>query len=324
MKQEQFEALYNARWKAFSDWLKHSKSKRQPLPFPASELPQRYRVLCQDLALARDRQYSADLVRQLNQLVLAGHQLLYGSKNNDKNKILDFIFGGFAELVRSEAKVVLSGVGLFFVPLFAIMIALQFYPDFIYYLLDPSQVHEYESMYSPDAKKLGRSREAASDIFMFGFYIWNNVRIGFQTFAAGLLFAIGSIFFLVVNGVIIGAVAGHLTQIGYITTFYSFVSGHGSFELTAIALCGAAGLKIGYALVAPGRLSRAQSVREAARPAIRIVYGAAGMLVIAAFIEAFWSSSRLIPPPVKYSVGIFLWLAVICYFLFVGRNRGHF
>ena len=64
-------------------------------------------------------------------------------------------------------------------------------------------------MYDPANKRLGM-READTSLLMFGFYIWNNVRIGFQTFAGGLLVGVGSIWFLGANGVIIGAVAGYL------------------------------------------------------------------------------------------------------------------
>ena len=65
-------------------------------------------------------------------------------------------------------------------------------------------------MYDPANRRLGM-READTNVAMFGFYIWNNVRIGFQTFAGGLLAGVGSAWFLGANGVIIGAVAGYLT-----------------------------------------------------------------------------------------------------------------
>ena len=156
---------------------------------------------------------------------------------------------------------------------------------------------------------------------MFGVYIWNNIKIGFQVFAGGLLFGVGAVFFLLFNGFVLGAVAGHLTQIGYITPFYSFVAGHSAFELTAIMLSGAAGLKLGYALIAPGQLTRKAALIAAARNATRIMYGAAGMLLCAAFIEAFWSPLTEVPPPVKYAVGVALWLLVIVYFVAMGRDR---
>ena len=63
-------------------------------------------------------------------------------------------------------------------------------------------------------------------------------------------------------------------------------------------------------------------LRTTARVAVQIVYGAAAMLLIAAFIEAFWSSTTAVPPVAKYLTGVALWLFVGAYFLFMGR-RAH-
>ncbi len=176
-------------------------------------------------------------------------------------------------------------------------------------------------MYSPTAEHLGRKRDADSNVLMFGFYIRNNTSIGFQTFATGLLFGLGSIFFLVFNGVYIGGVTGHLTAIGYSTPFFSFVSGHSGFELTAIVLSGAAGLKMGLALIAPGRYRRGHALRKAVKDIMPLVYGFATLFLLAAFVEAFWSSNSALPPIVKYTVGLSLIALLGVYFVFAGRNR---
>ena len=147
------------------------------------------------------------------------------------------------------------------------------------------------------------------------------VGIAFQTFAAGLLFGLGSVFFLIFNGLVIGAVSGHLTEIGYGQTFWSFVIGHGAFELTAIALAGAAGLQLGWALIAPGQLTRGESLRLAARKSVQMLCGVMIFLLIAAFIEAYWSSTTLIAPWVKYLVGAALWMLVTAYLGLAGRTR---
>jgi uncharacterized membrane protein SpoIIM required for sporulation len=92
-------------------------------------------------------------------------------------------------------------------------------------------------------------------------------------------------------------------------------------ELTAIALAGAAGLRLGGAVIAPGLRSRKAALVEAGRPAVRMMAGAAVMFTIAAFIEGFWSPLRGLPPTLKYGVGMAMWVLVIGFFVFAGRGR---
>ena len=329
MNQSLFEARHRAAWKEFENLLESlggSASSRYGRDLAADqanarEWPHRYRELAQHLVLARDRAYSPDLVDYLGQLALRGHQVLYGTRSNALNQVTGFIGHGFPALVRQESRLVWIAIGLLLIPLLGLIALLQYFPEFVHYLASPEQLREYERMYAPGNRVLGPQREASSQVMMFGFYIWNNVKIDFQCFAGGLLFGVGSIFFLLFNGVSIGAVAGHLTQLGYISTFWGFVAGHSSWELLGAALSGAAGLKLGWALVAPGRLTRLAALREAAGPAVRLLYGAAGMTLCAAFIEAFWSSAASISPPVKYAVGIACWVLFAVYFIFAGRGR---
>jgi uncharacterized membrane protein SpoIIM required for sporulation len=103
-------------------------------------------------------------------------------------------------------------------------------------------------------------------------------------------------------------------------TFWSFVATHSSFELTAIVLSGAAGLKLGHSLLAPGRRTRRQSLVQAARECVVIVYGVAAMLVVAAAIEAFWSSAIWLPNAVKYGVAAVCWIVVVIYLSVQGRH----
>ena len=85
-------------------------------------------------------------------------------------------------------------------------------------------------------------------------------------------------------------------------------------------LAGAAGLRIGYALVAPGPRRRGDALRAAARPAVYLLYGAAAMTACAALVEAFWSPQRAIPSVLKYGVGIGLWATWLLYFAFAGAS----
>ncbi|SEA29370.1 Uncharacterized membrane protein SpoIIM, required for sporulation [Thiothrix caldifontis] len=327
MKQEQFIQHYQPLWDQIAAWLDYQQipkkqRERDVLTAPALDFPRAYRQLCHHLALAQSRMYSPLLIAQLNDLVTRGHHSLYTSRLHFAHRFIQFYFQDLPQLVRREWQAMLLAGMLFFGSFFAILIAIQLEPELVYSVMDGTTVANMEDMYDPQrASRFGREREADSDVYMFGFYIKNNTGIGFQVFAGGLLYGLGSVFFLLFNGLYIGAAAGHLTQIGYTETFWGFVAGHSAFELTAIVLSGAAGFKLAAALIIPGRKSRTLALRDNAQEAILIVYGAATLFIMAAFVEAFWSSQTWIPLLIKYAVGIALWLLVIGYFAFLGREE---
>ncbi len=179
MKQTPFEASHAAEWEAFEAFLEKKKS------FDPAEMPTRFRRLCQSLALAAERRYSTDLVDRLNRLALRGHHALYANRRRESQQVLDFMLAGFARLVRAEWRLVAAAALLFFGPLVGLTVLLQYFPDFVHYLLSPGQIANFHEMYDPGNRRVGM-RESDTSMMMFGYYIWNNVRIGFQTFAGGM------------------------------------------------------------------------------------------------------------------------------------------
>lgn len=326
MKQEAFEARYSEDWDTLAEWTQALSRPRRAaadgisLETIGGRFPALYRKVCHHLALARARRYSGNLQERLNRLALAGHQHLYRSRIPVFSVIVGFFLRDFPKSFRENWRYMAIASALFFLPLLALTVAVQLEPSLVYSVLDPATVANMEWMYEPSRAVLGRERESDTDVAMFGYYVYNNIGIGFRTFAGGLLFGIGSVFFLLFNGVVIGAVAGHLTQIGYGETFWQFVAGHSAFELTAIAIFGAAGLMVGIAAIAPGRRSRWRAIQYAARKSLPLVYGGAAFLVAAAFVEAFWSSTTWPPAETKYVVGLALWLLVFVYLFAFGRN----
>lgn len=317
--QVDFIQRYSALWDGFAATLDALDARKSG----DADFPARYRQICQHLALARDRGYSPQLVGRLHHLVLRGHQHLYGTRRESRSAIVHFLAAGFPAAVRAEWKLVLIAAALLVLPALAMGIATAVSPEMAYAMLDPQEARDFEDMYRPDAEHIGREegRDAEGDFVMFGYYIWNNVKVAFQCFATGFLVGLGPVFFLVYNGLLMGAVAAHLQNAGNAQTFYSFVIGHGAFELTAIVFAGAAGLRIGLALLASGRLRRSQALKLAAARALSIVYGLTGMLIIAAALEAFWSSSAFIPPLAKFAMGGVYWLTVLVYFFTRGRSH---
>lgn len=325
-RQEQFTQRHEAIWQQFEaslDYMslswRHKRSAKKP---ETIDLPTIYRQICQHYALANSRMYSPILVERLNRMVIRGHQALYGSRSHFVKAILSFFASEFPQLVRQEWRVMAAASALFYVPFIMMMILIQFIPELVYSVMDNEMVRNVEAMYNPDNSVLGRERESDSDLEMFGYYIRNNTGIGFRVFAGGMLLGIGTLFFMLFNGVLLGSVAGHLTHLGFIDTFWGFVCGHGAFELTAIVISGAAGLKLAMALIAPGRKTRSRALIDNGKIGIKIMYGAAALFIMAAFVEAFWSSMT-IPVGIKYTVAAVLWAMVIGYFWLVGRERNH-
>ena len=327
MRQEQFVTRYQQEWQQFENWLQQRGEQRSRKPPPSADLPgdetipQRYRRLCQQLALAQHRGYSPQLVEHLQQLMQRGHNLLYRTPTPRWQRAVEFLFADFPLAVRSQAASMWAACALFVLPLVGIFVLLQYKPELVHLLLEPSQITQMEKMYDPNADSLGR--DSGTDWAMFGHYIMNNISIGLRTFASGLVAGIGTILVLVFNGITIGAVAGHLQQAGYGEPFWRFVVGHAPFELTAIVIAGGAGLQLGLRLLAPGRMRRVDALVEGGRIGARLCLGVAFMLLVAAFIEAFWSSIAWVPMWGKLTVSAVLWLLVLGWLWRGGRGGGH-
>lgn len=317
----EFEVRHGAGWDRLEALLAAASSGDASTPDIVT-LPRLYRETCQHLALARDRGYPPHLVDRLNELARRGHETLYRPRTRFLAQAWHFIAVDFPERVRAERGLMLLSAAAFFLPLAALGLLLQHFPVLVHSTLEPEMLVDIERMYAPGGDSIGKLRSGDTDFMMFGHYINNNIGISFQVFATGIVPFLGPMFYLLFNGIVIGSVAGHLTHIGFGGTFWPFVSGHGSFELTAIVIAGGAGLMLSRALVAPGDLPRRTALMVAARGAVQIMYGVVLMLVIAAAIEAFWSSSRWTPAWVKYSAAAVLWATVAYYFLFQGRARG--
>jgi uncharacterized membrane protein SpoIIM required for sporulation len=314
MKQHTFEEKRESRWLEL-EGLFNEKKNRYDKHFPSL-----YRSVCRDLAISRSRHYSATLVQRLEDLVEKGHQHFYGRKGRQTFNLIRYFTYEFPALIRKEWRLVLLSHGIFYIPFFLMLVIIQFYPHIAYMVIPEGSIIQMEEIYNPASGHFDEQRSAADDVQMLGHYIYNNIGIDFKCFAGGLLAGIGSIFFIFYNGLIIGAVGGHITALGFSDTFWPFVAGHSALELTAAVFSGACGMKMGFALIGPGRLSRLAALKKASRSAVKMLYGTAFMTFVAAFIEAFWSSNVSIPDNIKYIFGATFWVLVLLYFLFAGRG----
>jgi uncharacterized membrane protein SpoIIM required for sporulation len=282
-----------------------------------SELAGGYRALCADLSIARSAGMPSDVQDVLDDLAGRAHNRLYAVRPTGWGAALvhDALVG-FPRELRLQWRFFLLSTVLFYGPFVLGGVWAAVDPSFAATVLTPEMVEQMERMYS----SAEQGRGFGGDVTMAGFYVLNNVGIAFRCFATGALFGIGSIYCLVYNGLVIGTVAGHLGGAGLGGNLLSFVAGHAAWELTGVCVAGAAGLRLGWALVATGGSSRAGSVRRASGAIYRLVVGAAFLLLVAAAIEGFWSAGPM-PFAARLVFGAAQIVIVAGWLAFGGRTR---
>jgi uncharacterized membrane protein SpoIIM required for sporulation len=320
MSPAQFESTYAPLWDELERLLataaegrRRFKRKANAGEVPdAARLAALYRAICEHLALAQARAYPIHFAERLEDLAQRAHQLIYRQHELGWQRLWRYLWQEVPAAMRARWRyIALSGL-LFFGPGIAMGIATWAYPEQVLTLMDASDASSYEDMYDGEHRP-GRQRNADDDWAMFGFYAKHNIGIGFQCFAGGLLAGVGSVFYLIYNGLQIGGVAGFLTARGHGHEFWTFVASHSPFELSAIVISGAAGLMLGHALLAPGRWRRSQALTRAARDGVPLLAAVMAMLLIAAALEAFWSPSPWVAPAAKYGTSALGWLLVWAY-----------
>ncbi|ASK33732.1 hypothetical protein CEK62_04670 [Alcanivorax sp. N3-2A] len=320
MKQSQFEQRYRPQWQrleAALQGLEGSRRRRRQAPLAAFAAD--YQSLCHQLALARERGYSLALQEYLNALMLRAHRQLYRQRAPLLPAMATFLGSGFPRAVRHLWRWHLISTLAFLLSALLVWGMILHDPELVHTVVDGDGLANLEEMYHPDLRD-SAERDRATDLRMFGYYIYNNVGIAFRTFASGLLLGVGALLAMLFNGSFFGAAAGHLSLVGAAQPFFTFVIAHGAPELIAIMLAGGAGLRLGWAVLSPGSWSRVEALRRAAAETLPVMYGVLVLLILAAFIEAFWSPREL-APAVKYSVGALCWLALALYLSLAGRNR---
>jgi uncharacterized membrane protein SpoIIM required for sporulation len=127
------------------------------------------------------------------------------------------------------------------------------------------------------------------------------------------------VFLLISTGRMLGTISGLVWNGGYFVGFYALILTHGVLELSAICLAAAGGLRLGWALLAPGRYTRADAFKAAAPDAFGLLAGSVLMLVVAGIIEAFVTPH--FSAPVRWSVAIGSGVLMVLYLGLAGRRE---
>ena len=267
-----------------------------------------YRRVTSDLAIAR-RDFPEDrCVPYLNELAARAHATVYQTSPFKRGTLRQFLHFGFPTLFREN----LSFIGAAFL-MFVLAFAAAYWialttPEFAEKIVPErfvSHIKELEDGAWNDTSAERRNLFAS-------FVMTNNIRVAFYAFAWGIMFMAGTVYILVINGILIGGVAGLCDVNGVAMALWSFVSPHGYIELTTIFIAGGAGLKLGYALIAPSHFTRKRALTDAAGTAIRLLGGCVFLLIIAGTIEGFVSPSGL-PDITKIGFGALTGILLFTY-----------
>jgi len=279
-----------------------------------------YRLTAADLARVRTYGGGATLIFTLERWVGAGHNLLYRAQGRSWGKLVEWLRFGFPRLVRARRGFVAAAALLLFLPAIATTVAVELRPPLARELLSREMIARAET--APERARQGgryvEVPEVAMPLLSSGI-IANNVQVTFAAFAAGMLAGIGTALLLMFNGVHLGAVIGLFRNEGAGGLLWEFVAPHGVIELTAISIAGAAGLILGSAIVAPGRLTRAAALSRRGQEAVSLLAGTTLLLVLAGLVEGFVSPAP-VPVELKLLVGAAVGLAVMVYLVLGGRS----
>ena len=274
-----------------------------------------YRKATSDLARARTLGARSDVVDYLNHLVGRIHFQVYTTPGWSMRKFLRFFTHWLPQTFRRCKAHVVAATLMLLVPALAGYVAVSADPALIRVFAPPQFVELIDQYGRIDQRGAGEMSAYTT------FYIINNVTVSFLAFTSGLLLGLGSFYHLVKNGAILGAMLAAVGQAGATRPFVSFISAHGGIEMFAIVLAGAAGLRIGTAMINPGEVSRGRALIEAGIDAGTLMFGVILMLLIAAGVEAWISPSPNIPDVAKWILGVLILSSVIAYYCVVGRDR---
>jgi uncharacterized membrane protein SpoIIM required for sporulation len=277
------------------------------------ELGLLYRQTASDLAAVREDATSRQLGAYLNQLLGRGHNLIYMGHQPKVSAIVQFYGQTYPKVFRETLAQTLLAFLIFAVTGLAAWIITIHDPGFAHRLLGPQMMETIEQRKMWTESIVAIKPVASSGIMT------NNLTVAFTTFALGITAGIGTIWMMVVNGLMIGVIGAATWKAGMALQLWSFVAPHGVLELPAIFIAAGAGLEIARGMLFPGLLPRRESLAQAGGRGARLLLGTIPLLVIAGVIEGFYSPSHS-PVALKFLLAGVLFAAMLTYLFLVGRR----
>jgi uncharacterized membrane protein SpoIIM required for sporulation len=306
-------------WRELDRLLVHLADRRKLSAGEALRLGELYRSACTDLMLADDHDLPRETVAHLQALVARAHNLVYRASGFQFRDLGRALFQVAPRSLRHDPALRLATAVFWGVFLFSALLAAG-RPEFAPQIVGEATLERADHEFAQPLSGKRNDGQQRNDTFMTGFYIQHNASIGLQCYAWGILLGLGSLYQLFWNALHIGAQFGYMATRPHATHFFEFVTAHSSFELTAICISGAAGLRMGWGLIDTQGQSRLSSLRREAANALPAVGVAVVLFVLAALVEGYVSASSL-PYWTKAAVAILSGASILAYLALGGRGE---
>jgi uncharacterized membrane protein SpoIIM required for sporulation len=255
-----------------------------------------YRQVAADLSVLRQDSTARTYAVHVNQLLARAHHIIYSGRKPNLRTLFLFLRDEYPAIFQRQIGFVMAslGVSLAWGLLGAALTSAR--PEFMRHFVGPEMIATMER-HEMWTKSVVSIAPMASSAIMT-----NNLSVSFVTFAGGIVFGLGTFLALFQNGMMLGVIGAACHQYGMSVALWSFVAPHGALELPSILIAGAAGFRLGYAMLFPGALRWKDSVAQGGIEATRLVSGIIPLLVIAGCLEGFFSPSQA-PVWLKFTVG---------------------
>ena len=281
-------------------------------PAELDELVALYQRTSAHLSHARTAYKDPSLTMRLTSLVANASGVIYRGRAKPGTAIRDFFVWRFPAAVYQSGRFIAASAALLLVPAFlvgmwvmnseeALDVAL---PE---YARDAYLNEDFEDYYSEDSAANFATRVTV-----------NNIQVAFFAFAGGILLCIPTVISMVINGVAVGKAGGAFGSVGELGKFFGLILPHGLLELTAVVIAGAAGLRLGWAVIAPGDRPRGEAVGAEARRAVLIALGLMVAFIVAGFIEGF-VTGRGVPTALRIMIGVVAEVAFVTWIVVQGK-----
>lgn len=279
MNEAAFVKRNKSRWEDFE---KIVKDQQHAHPDRLAEL---FIQVTDDLSFSRTRYPNTRTTEYLNALANKIHLKIYRNKREDRNRFVTFWKTEVPTAMYEARKPLLYSFLIFMISALMGGVSVMKDDTFIRLILGD----QYVNMTLENIKNGNPTQVYASmdEINMFFFISWNNVLVSFRTFVMGVLASVGTGFELFKNGLMVGSFVTFFYQQNQLAQAFPVIMLHGTIELSAIVIAGAAGMTMGNSLIFPGTYSRIDSFKMGALKGLKIILGLVPFFFVAAFIESF-------------------------------------